>query len=130
MIKNIKTKLYHLFCSSSPFPQSSTSSTSNTNGSILHTSSLHQSPQPLASSNGTTAAKMPSSLASTLLLQSNGPPPISIRSKQVFRSGQMDVGGPTGGGDSFTSHTRQRPLDWFDKFKDISVKDEPADADR
>ncbi|XP_021702832.1 uncharacterized protein LOC5577896 isoform X2 [Aedes aegypti] len=108
---------------------SSTSSTSNTNGSILHTSSLHQSPQPLASSNGTTVAKMPSSLASTLLLQSNGPPPTSIRSKQVFRSGQMDVGGPTGGGDSFTSHTRQRPLDWFDKFKDISVKDEPADAD-
>ncbi|KXJ75670.1 hypothetical protein RP20_CCG011283 [Aedes albopictus] len=106
--------------------QSSTSSAiSTTNGSILHSNSLHQqSPQPVAPSS-TAATKMSSSLASTLLLQSNGGPPStsSIRSKPALLGEQPDVR------DSYSHTTRQRPLDWFDKFKDISVKDKPADAD-
>lgn len=93
--------------------------TTSTNKSILHSNSLHQSPQQL-----TPSATMPSSAASTLL---NGHATTSIGSSRLF-NGHPDVGGLRS--DNYNNHNHRQPLDWFDKFKDISVKEEPADADR
>ncbi|XP_065080824.1 mucin-3B isoform X2 [Ochlerotatus camptorhynchus] len=92
--------------------------TTSTTNSILHSNSLHQSPQQL-----TPSAAMSSSAASTLL---NGHATTSFGSSRLF-NGHHDVGGLRS--DSYNGHNHRQPLDWFDKFKDISVKEEPADAD-
>lgn len=113
--KCVQLKYITKACFSFSFYQNTTTSTNN---SILHSNSLQQSPQLLTPSSAT----MSSSAASTLL---NGHTTTSFGSSSSSRlfNGHRDVGG-------LRSDSHRQPLDWFDKFKDISVKEEPADADR